>query len=111
MTLTSLFTETISHLRHGVGVEDEYGNVSDTYAPAVDVKGRLEQRSSVELTQDRQTVISDWVLFLFPDVVVDEQDRFVDAYGRTFEVVGAPAMRSAPRGSHHLEVSLRHVAS
>lgn len=111
MSVRALLTQPVLHLRHQPGAEDDYGNPVDAYVPVGEQLGRLEQRSTVELTQDRQTVISDWVLALNPEAVVGPQDQFVDAYGRTFEVVGAPAMRSSPTRDFLVEVSLRHVSS
>lgn len=110
MSLATLLTQTVTLLRFSAGVEDDYGNVTESWTPAGTVKCRLEQRASREVTQDRQTVVSDWVMYCPPTVVIGEQDRIADGYGRTFEVVGAPAMQSSPTRDVYVEVSLRHVS-
>ena len=109
MSLLSLLTEPVSILKRTPGATDDYGNGGDVFTTSSSVRGRMEQRSSEERTQDRQTVISDWVLYLAPTVVVAEQDRVSDRFGRIFEVVGAPAMNASPSRDVYVEVSLRHV--
>ena len=94
--MNNLLTEPVTILARTPGATDDYGNGGDVFTPSSSVSGRMEQRSSEERTQDRQTVISDWVLYLAPTVVVEEQDRVSDRFGRTFEVVGAPAMLASP---------------
>lgn len=111
MSITTLLSETVTILRHTPGARDEYGNVAATWPAAETVRCRLEQRRSIEVTQDRQTVVSDWVLYLHPDQVITAKDRFLDRFGRTFTVVGAPAMQSTPTRDAYVEVSLRHFSS
>lgn len=89
---------------------DETNDATTGYSAGTDVLGKLEQRSAQEVTSGRDTLISDFVLYLFPDVVVTAYDRVVDRFGRTFEVVGTPNMQSRPGSDHHLVVNLRFVA-
>jgi hypothetical protein len=104
-----MLTETATIHRNTPGVEDDYGNATDAWAQVATVKARFEQRAAQEVTRDRDTLISDWVVFFLPDTVVYGRDRVGDVYGRTFEVVGAPAMRRAPDRDVFVEASLRHI--
>lgn len=73
------------------------------------VPARIEQTESTEVTIGEATVISDWRIFLEPDVVISNASRVVDSAGRTFEVVGAPNIQRTPRGPHHIEARLRFI--
>ena len=111
MTLASLLTQDITIVRQSDGAVDDYGNPTDTWTPdGSAVRGRLEQRSAQEVTLDTQRVLSDWLLFLHPTVVVTPRDRVTDEFGRTFEILSADLKRTPTRDSH-LEVALRHVDS
>ena len=81
MSVATLLTQTVTILRFSAGVADDYGNVSESWASVGTVKGRLEQRSSEEHTEDRQTVISDWVLYVHPTTVIYPKDRITDTFG------------------------------
>ena len=111
MSLTGLLSETFTQIRATTGAVDDYGNPTQTYAEVGTVRGRIEQRSGEERSVDQQVLVSDWILFLGPDAVVQGRDRFTDRFGRTFEVVGPATMRSAPERDVYVEVSLRHVDS
>jgi hypothetical protein len=108
VSLDTLLSEEVTILRHSAGAEDVFGDETDTFTSVGTFACRLEQRSAQEVTRDRQTVVSDWVLFLHPTTVLSERDRVTDAFGRTFEVV-ASAMRSAPGRDVFVEASLVHV--
>jgi hypothetical protein len=110
VSLATLLTEPLSVLAASDGTVDEYGDTSTTFSAGTSYLGRLEQRSAQEVTDGRDTMVSDWVLYLQPDATVAGRDRVVDMYGRTFEVVGPPIMQRSPRAAHHLQVNLRHVA-
>jgi head-tail adaptor len=109
VSVAHLLTEELSISRPTEGAVDDYGNPTSTWATAATVYGRLEQRNSTERTNDQNVVVSDWVAFLPPETVLYATDRIVDSYARTFEIVGAPAMRSTPQRDVMLEVSLRYV--
>jgi hypothetical protein len=110
VSLATLLTEPVSVLTASDGAADEFNSPSTTYSAGTEYLGRLEQRSAQEVTDGRDTMVSDWVLYLPPDATVVGRDRVVDMYGRTFEVVGPPIMQRSPRAAHHLQVNLRHVA-
>ncbi len=109
MNLTHLLTQEVERLAASTGADDDYGNAVAGFTPAGTFRCRLEQRRGEERTNDRDTQLSDWALYLSPDVVTSGRDRWVDAYGRTFEQVGPANMRSTPTGPGYVEVSLRHV--
>lgn len=111
MSLSSLLTQRVWILPHSSGADDEYGNPTDSYGDAVLVSGRIEQRAAREETADRDTPVSDWVLYLHPDTQIGSFDRVQDADGRMFEVVGTPNVQRAPRGAHHIEAQLRNIES
>lgn len=111
MSLMSLLTETLWILPYTQGAEDEYGDPTADYNDAVMVRGRLEQSRATEETLDRDTPISDWILYVPAGTAVDAFDRVQDVDGRVFEVVGTPAPQRSPRGPHHIEVRLRNVES
>lgn len=111
MTLTALLTETVTVFGVTDGEPDAYGNVTQTWAEVGTEKGRFEQRAAQERSDDQEVVVSDWVVYLPPDTAVTSRSRVGDAYGRTFEVVGAPALVKAPRRDVYVEASLRFVES
>lgn len=111
MTLESLLTESVTVFGVADGVADDYGNVSQTWAEVATENGRFEQRAAQERSDDQEVVVSDWVVYLLPDTAVTSRARVGDAYGRMFEVVGAPALVKAPRRDVYVEASLRFVES
>ena len=111
MTLTSLLTETYEILKQTGAGTDRYNNPEYTFTSVLSVRGRIAQRTSVERQDDRDVVATTYVLILPSGVNVDAYDRIRDAAGQTYEVVGAPLVATTPHGPHHLELSLRHIAS
>lgn len=94
----------------GTGAADRYNNPQVTYPDGPTVKGRMWQRTSEENIRRRDTVLTNAGLILFPDAVIGPYDRVRDAHGVVWEVEGQPMVATTPRGPHHLEVYLRHVA-
>lgn len=93
------------------GAADDYGNVTQTWASVAVELGRFEQRAAQERTTDQEVVTSDWVLYLHPATAVTSRSRVGDEFGRTFEVVGPPALVSTPRSGVYVEASLSFVES
>lgn len=112
VSLDSLLTQDVTVLAPAAGPLDRYNNPTRDWENAAETthKGRLEQTASTEVTLGRDTVVSDWLLFLPPEAVITPYDRVV-VDGRTgeFEVVGLPDIEHTPRGPHHLEVRLAAV--
>ena len=90
MSLAGLLTQEVAVYAVTDGAVDDYGNPTQTWGAATTERGRFEQRAAQERTTDQEVVTSDWVLYLHPDTTVTSRSRVGDAYGRTFEVVGAP---------------------
>lgn len=111
MTLASLLSETYQILKQTPAGTDRYNNPEYTFTTASTVRGRIAQRGSEEQQDKRDTVITSYVLILPTGVNVNAYDRVRDAAGQTYEVVGAPLVATTPRGPHHLELTLRHIAS
>lgn len=109
MTLQRLLGQTATLSKWTAGTEDVYGNVTVTYTDGGVWPVRLEQTGGTETTVDEDTLISDWRLIGRADMPIGGRDR-VTVDGITFEVVGPPAVQRTPRGPHHIEARLRHVA-
>lgn len=108
--LRRLLTKDATVLRRGVGAADRYGTAQPTWTAVGDpLPCRLEQTDAEEVTVGADTQTSDWRLITVADADIDGLDRvLVD--GRTFEVVGPPAVHHTPAGAHHVEARLRHIA-
>lgn len=110
MTFRRLLTQTATVIRRdSIGQVDEYGNPLPGPEARTDYPARLEQVNTREVLVDRETVTSEWRLFLPPEAVISAQD-LVEVDGERFEVMGRPARESSPRGTHHVEALLRVVA-
>ncbi len=104
-----LLVKTASVYRRGPGAQkNAYNMPIETEAAAVNYPCWLEQTDTVEVTVGRDTVLSDWLLVLPPEALLDATDR-IAVDGRSFEVVGHPATVNTPRGAHHIECRLRAV--
>lgn len=103
----ALLTETVTVVRYAA-TTDEYGNTTPGAETRADIPGRLEQLRADELIRDRDTVITDWRVFLPVGADVTAYDR-IEARGHLFEVVGLPNEHRTPRGPHHVEIMLRWV--
>lgn len=101
----------ISVLPHSEAAESgEYHMPAETWGAAVAYRGYLEHTSSQEITDDRDTRVSDWLVVLPATAALTALDR-VQEGGRTFEVVGAPERVYNPRTgvTSHVEARLRLV--
>lgn len=107
MSLQGLLAETVTVVRYA-DVTDRYGNTVPGAETRTDYPGRLEQLRTDELVRDRDTVLTDWRVFLPADADLTAYDR-IEARGHLFEVVGLPSQHRTPRGPHHLEAQLRWV--
>jgi hypothetical protein len=70
---------------------------------------RFAQETSTETLDGRDTVVTGWTVLLPAGTVLSAGDRIRDQHGIVFEVDGAPAVWTIPRGEHHLAVRLREV--
>lgn len=108
MSLLGLLSETVEVVRY-TATTDAYGNTVPGAEQRTSYPARLEQLRTEEVVLDRDTVITDWRVFLPAGADVTPYDR-IAGRGHLFEVVGLPAPQMSPRGAHHLEVQLRWVA-
>ncbi len=87
---------------------DAYNNqIPDWGAGATTVteKGLLQQSSSAEDTDDRDTVVTGWELFLTAATAAVATARVV-VDGRRFEVDGIPDVMRVSKGPHHVQAKL-----
>lgn len=111
MSFAALLTQTVTIIEPGTST-DTYGNeVADWGAGATTTTGPglIQQTDATEVTVDRDTVVSNLMLFLPPDRTITALCRATEGE-RTFEVIGEPDLLRTPRGPHHVEARLRHVA-
>lgn len=110
MSLLAMLAETVTIQTTGSSTVDRYNQPIIGVTATANVPARVEQTDSVEVSIGEATVVSDWKIFLLPDVTIANTSRVVDQTGRTFEVVGAPEIHRTPAGAHHIEARLRYVA-
>jgi head-tail adaptor len=110
MSLAKLLNQPLE-LHKNTHTVDEYGNqVSiDSGSPVV-IYGYLEQVTSTEFLEDRDTIVSAWRVFLPAGTDVTAFDR-IKFNGQTFELDGAPWSVYNPRvGSvSHIQANLKVV--
>jgi hypothetical protein len=76
---------------------DEYGDaIPASLGTPVSVSGYLEQRTSVEHLNDRDTVVSQWECYLPAATAVGHLD-FINFESQKFQVDGEPAHAYNPR--------------
>lgn len=100
-----------------VTVKNAEGSTSDRYSNPVktpestgtDYPAWIEQNSSSENLNDRDTTIGQWLLVLPKDAVIFA-DSIVEYLGQTFRVSGEPAEKRTPfEGLHHIECQLQEI--
>lgn len=90
---------------------DGYGNETLTETGTTATYCDLQQATEQELQTDRDTFVTEYLMFLNPDEVVTGWD-LIEAGGMTLEIIGDPdTLRHPWRGGadDHLEVRLRRV--
>jgi plastocyanin len=112
MTLASLMVHDVTVVHAGTGT-NVYGDTTKDWATATrtGVRGWVSQTSQSEVLDGREAQVSEWVVFLPPEVTVAGGDRieWADLPAVTFEVDGPPNPARTPRGPHHIEARLRVV--
>lgn len=104
MSITSLLNQPLTIQRQGPVGTDEYNNEVVGTTSTFATTGYVEQTEAKEVTVDRETYTTDWLVVLFPDVAIDGSDHI--AFGtQTFLVVGSPHTVWNPRTRvfHHIE--------
>lgn len=89
---------------------DEYHNEVVAVGAGVPTRGLLQQASTTEYTTDRDTTVTQWVLFLPAGTPIGPQSQ-VTYDGQTFQVDGQPERVWNPRTAtvSHIEAKLREV--
>lgn len=108
---TRLLTQPLTIQTVDANAINSAGDVTKTVTASTDVLGYLEQRTSAEHEQDRDTTTADWTCYLPAGTTIGPTDRVV--YGALrFEVVDNPWPVWNPRTAqvHHIEVQLRTEA-
>lgn len=110
MTFDSLLVHTVTIQTAG-STTDAYGDAEKDWTDPTEVStpARVVQRVANEVLGNREASVTEWVVFLPPDVSVTHGDRVVwDAL--TFEVSGdpEPAYRRTA-AMHHQEVPINKI--
>lgn len=109
MSVLDLLTDSCEVLTQGIASVDAYNVPQFGQTDSTTYHCRLEQRGTpVEIVVGRDTLHSDWLLYLPPDAVVTGYDKVSHAVG-LFEVAGQPYPVWGSTAPDHLEVSLRLV--
>lgn len=109
MSIDGFYTLDVTILRAGQATDGFGNSTADWLHPtSTSTQGWLAQVATQEPTQlGRPAVVTTAdVLFVGPDVVIDNGDRVV-VDSTTYEVNGRPRAARTPGGVHHLEVPLR----
>lgn len=97
MSLQRLLNQPLELHKVSLNTVDEYGNaIAGDFAAPVPIVGYLELTQSVETVLDRDTVVSEFKVWLPADSNVSAFDRIV-FNGQTFEVDGSPWQVWNPR--------------
>lgn len=88
-------------------IDNGYGGIGVDWdaAERTDVLGWLNSVTSTEVLDGRDTLISNWKLYVPAGTDITGRDR-VEVDGATYLVVGKPSTASTPRGTHHVEANL-----
>ena len=104
MSLRHLLGQTVSVGRRPFDETGSQGIPTAGTTVWSDHPGRLEQ-TITDAVRDGDVVLSDYRLFLEPDVAIDTLDQvLID--GVPYEVAAPPVVERSPRGPHHQIVLL-----
>ncbi|MEO6116009.1 MAG: hypothetical protein ABIP33_06455 [Pseudolysinimonas sp.] len=111
-TIGHLLNEPLTISTLGGSVKDGYGDelLAAQGAPANAV-GYLEQVTTIEHVDDRDTTVSKWVVYLPAGTAIGRLD-VITFQGQSFQVDGAPALKWNPRTQQvdHIECDLVVIA-
>ena len=105
MSLRGLLAQTVTVGRRPYDATSSQGIPTAGTTVWSDHPGRLEQTAVTDVARDGDVVLSDYRLFLEPDVAIDTLDLVV-VDDVTYEVAVPPVVERSPRGPHHLVVLL-----
>jgi hypothetical protein len=104
MSLRGLLGQTATIRHRSYDAVDSQGIPLPGTTVSTDHPARLEH-TIADNVRDGDVVLSDYRLFLEPDVTIDTLDQVVIA-GVTYDVAAPPVVERSPRGPHHLVVLL-----
>lgn len=109
MSLNKLLNQPLT-LHKNATTLDEYGNHVNVDGSTITILGYLEQSTSVENLEDRDTVVTSWMAYFPADTDVNAFDR-ISFNSQLFEVDGTPWSVYNPRvGSvSHIQAQLKVV--
>lgn len=87
---------------------DIYGDEQPAFVQ-VNVRALVQQASASEDDVDRETRVTEYTVFLEPDVTISAKDRVILAGGTQCEVIGDPDVVADGIGPHHIEARIRSV--
>jgi hypothetical protein len=110
MSLTKLINQPVSIVKMGGTGVDEYGNAAPAQTSTITTVGYLEQTTSVETLNDRDTVVNEFSAIFLAGTNVTAFDR-VTFGSQTFEVDGEPWQVYNPRtaSQSHIVAKLKVV--
>lgn len=106
--MQALFNQTASIVSRTAAAADRYNNPTYTSVVRGPFPCRLEQTSTTEMENDRETVVTVYRLFLLPAAAL-QADEEVTINGKTYRVDGDPAYREGRSSVHHIEARLKEV--
>lgn len=110
MSINHLLTQTLSLQTVGPATTDDYGNtVPGALGAPVTVRGYLEQTTTTEYLDARQTTITQWQAYLPAGTAIHPVD-FITYGGQKFQVDGEPWQVYNPRTSAVSHVQCKLVA-
>lgn len=112
MSILHLLTQALSLQSVGPTTTDDYGNsVPGPLGAPVAVNGYLEQTSSVEFVNARQTTVTQWQAYLPAGTAIHPMD-YIEFGGSRFQVDGEPWQVYNPRTSavSHVQARLTEVS-
>lgn len=97
MSILHLLTQALTIQSVGPTMTDAYGNaVPGALGPPVAVNGYLEQASTTEFLNARQTTITQWQAYLPANAAIHPMD-YINFGGQRFQVDGEPWQVYNPR--------------
>lgn len=105
MSLQALLAQTVTVGRRPFDERSSQGIPTAGTTVWSDHPGRLEQTAVTDVVRGGDVVLSDYRLFLEPDVAIDTLDLVV-VDDVTYEVASPPMIERGPSGPHHQIIQL-----
>jgi head-tail adaptor len=106
VTFTGLLNQPLTIQHRAITTTDDYGNEVPGTTDSTFSHGYVEQTQATEVTVDRETHVTYWLVVLPPTVTIDATDRIVVG-GTTLEVIGKPHQVWNPRSKAYHQFACR----